>query len=103
MGKAERVHAAYHKARGSGAPAEVPADWGMEPEGAQQGFRAVAALPGKPSAETCFLAFARAWPERYGNNPQWGAAAHGQEARFAEVWQAVSELMAGHDDPGATR
>ena len=81
-------------------PEAVIVEWEGESEEARRAWAAVADLPGKPSAEECYLTFARAWPALFGDNPQWDPA-----SRKAAGWRAVADFMAGQadDGPGATR
>ena len=80
-------------------PEAAIVEWEGESEESRQAWEAVAGLPGKPSAEACFLAFARSWPALFGDNPQWEP-----ESRKAEGWRAVADYMAeqADDEPGAT-
>ena len=87
----------WHWIRRSPEPASV--EWESESAEARKAWAAVADLPGKPSAETCCLTFARAWPEIFGDNPRWNP-----KGRKADGWRAVAEIMAGDGDdaPGAS-
>ena len=76
-------------------PEAVIVEWESQSEAAMLAWAVVADLPGQPSAEACYLTFARSWPELFGDNPRWVPEAQPWKAAG---WRAVAAFLAGRGD-----